>query len=157
MKIFNNTTKTMLTTAFITAGAYLAGSGTKIMDSKYEELNTQNDKLNTELFQKNLKINSLEQDIVELKKQKASIEFKHQLDSLEKYPAKDLNTDFYERIINNAALLDNNDYPYRNMKKIVNKIPDAEITKINDVFEGRTKASYNLTDFANRCPNYFDD
>ena len=60
----------MLTTAFITAGAYLAGSGTKIMDSKYEELNTQNDKLNTELFQKNIKINSLEQDIVELKKQK---------------------------------------------------------------------------------------
>ncbi len=166
MKIFNNTTAAMLTAAAIPVVAYLAANGIQKMTNnelrteliqKNDRLSEENSELRIELVQKNSKIDSLTHDVAELKRQKAEIEFKHELDSLNKFYPKNLGTDFYERIINNASLLDNYGYPYTNMKQIANKIPDDEIWNIHDVSQARYKASKNFGDFARACPAYFDE
>lgn len=157
MKILNSKATTLLAASLITAGGYLAGSGTKAMLDRNDRLTEQNIELRTELIHKNSKIDSLTHDVTELKRQKAELEYKQELDSLNKFYPKNLGTDFYERIINNAALLDGYGYPYTNMKQIANKIPDDELWNIHDVSQVRYEASKNFTNFAKACPAYFED
>lgn len=146
MNLKTNKIATMLTTAAIAGGAYLAGNN----DNKLAE---QNSMLRTEMIVKNHKIDSLTHDVAELKRQKAEIEFKNELDSINKYD-KNLGTDFYERIINNAAFLDNYDYPYTRMIQIYNKIPGEEYWNIHDRSQARLEASNNITRFFEACPIY---
>lgn len=156
MKVLNSKATTLLAASLITAGGYLAGSGTKAMLDKNDKLTEQNIELRTELIQKESKIDSLTHDVAELKRQKAEIEYKQELDSLNKFYQKNLGTDFYERIVNNAAFLDNYNYPYTRMQQVVNKIPDDELMNMHDVSQARYEASENITNFAKSCPKYFD-
>lgn len=154
MKIFNNTAATaILAAATIPAVTYLAVSGAK----KNDRLSEENNELRIELVQKNSKIDSLTHDVAELKRQKAEIEYKQELDSLNKFYQKNLGTDFYERIVNNAAFLDNYCYPYTRMKQVVFKIPVEEMGKIHDQSEARFEASKNISDFAEHFSAGFDD
>lgn len=85
MKIFNNTAATaILAAATIPAVTYLAVSGAK----KNDRLSEENNELRIELVQKNSKIDSLTHDVAELKRQKAEIEYKQELDSLNKFYQK---------------------------------------------------------------------
>lgn len=153
MKVFNSTAKNMLTgvlAAAALAGGYVAGSQTR---KTYEE----NKELHTELLGKNTKIDSLQNDIVELKRQKAGLEFKNELDSINKYGSKNLGTDFYERIINNAALLDNHKNPYNHMKQVMYKIPNEEFWNIHDVSQERWDASNNTREFFEHNPSELEN
>lgn len=148
MKVLNTTTKNMLTGVLAAAaltGGFVAGCQTR---KTYEE----NKELHTELLDKNTKIDSLQNDIVELKRQKAGLEFKNELDSINKYGSKNLGTDFYERIINNAALLDNCDHPYTHMKQVMYKIPNEEFLNIHDIAQKRWDASHNTREFFEHNP-----
>lgn len=149
MNLKTNTITTMLTAAAIAGGAYFAGNGVS-------NLSEQNNVLRTEIVDKDHKIDSLKNDIVELKRQKAEIEFKNELDSINKYD-KNLGTDFYERIINNAAFLDNYNYPYTRMIQIIDKIPNEEYWNLHDISQNRWEASENLRKFFTACPKYLED
>lgn len=152
MKLLNNTAAIIAASA-IPVVSYLAVSGIQ----KNDRLSEENNKLRIELVQKNSKIDSLTHDVAELKRQKAEVEYKQELDSLNKFYPKNLGTDFYERIVNNAAFLDNYWYPYTRMKQVVFKIPVEEMGKIHDQSEARFEASKNLSDFVDHFPIYFEE
>lgn len=149
MKPAMKTISTALAAGAIATGAFLAGSGVN-------KVSKENEELRTELLEKNCKIDSLKQDVVEIKKQKAEIEFKNEFDSINKYN-ENLGTDFYERIINNAALIDKHNGQYDKMNKIIDKIPEEEWLNIHDVSKGRKEASQNVLEYYKKVPDKIEE
>lgn len=117
-----------------------------------EGLRIENKALAADTLEKSLQIKELQSNVLKEQENYARAMYPKQLDSLNRISPKKLCLDFYERIINNASLLDSiENRSLRMDREVMPKIPDNVAEDIYQVGRYASKAAKNLIRFHNKA------
>lgn len=120
--------------------------------AELEGLRMENRALAADTLEKSLQIKELRQNVLNERKKYAATMYPKQLDSLKRFAPKNLSLEFYERIINNASLLDSIDNRSQRMdREVVPKIPDKVHEDIYMVGRYASKAARNLINYYHKA------
>ena len=138
------------------AGAYVIGN--KQAQTKYTENNdsiktvlvNKNNALSQQLQEKDSQIKNLEKDVFELVKENSEYEFDKQLDSMK--TNKNLDLDFYGRILTNAEFLDRTKGGSKHRKTVISRMTPETVENIHDGFSGQRTASAIIANYYKHNP-----
>ena len=124
-------------------GAYYSG----VKSGQSDSIHAENLTLHEENINLKSKLNGLERDLFEAKKEKIQTIFPLQMDSLKRISVGKRAPEFLERVVNNASFLDSINGNDRSLYKVVEQMSSNEIEDIYLSSRYGSKAAHNLIDF----------